>query len=242
MKKDTLYAKPQEQIVDFTFNQEVVDVFPDMLRRSIPGYEAIITMLGIFARQYIQPNSNVYDLGCSLGAATYALYKQQPDDTVQYIGIDNSQPMITQCRLNLDKLMPPSQIELYCEDILNSSIENASLVVMNFTLQFLEPSTRQQLINNIYSNLKQGGVLIVSEKVHFDEPQQTHFTNLHHSFKSANLYTDTEVTQKRRAIEKSLLTNTTEEHLARFKEAGFAESYQWFQNLNFTSLIAIKSA
>ena len=53
---------------DFTFDESVAEVFPDMIQRSVPGYSNIITAIGMLAQRFVTPNSQVYDLGCSRGA------------------------------------------------------------------------------------------------------------------------------------------------------------------------------
>lgn len=239
--RDTLFASGRRQLSDFAFDQNVVDVFPDMLRRSIPGYENTIAMLGVFARRHMQPDSNVYDLGCSLGAATLALYQQQPCNPIHYIGVDNSQAMLDQCRLHVDKHMPNADITLFCEDIQNTEIKNASVIVLNFTLQFLPPESRQALVDKLHTGLNTGGALIISEKIEFPSLEHQHlFTEIYHDFKRANLYSDMEISQKRTALENVLITDTPEQHLERLHNSGFKQAYQWQQNLNFASFVAIK--
>ena len=39
---DRIYATPQARVADFVFNEDVVRVFPDMIKRSVPGYPAIV--------------------------------------------------------------------------------------------------------------------------------------------------------------------------------------------------------
>ncbi|MFI3277216.1 MAG: carboxy-S-adenosyl-L-methionine synthase CmoA, partial [Vibrio sp.] len=68
--KDTIFSAPIDKIGDFTFDEHVVEVFPDMIQRSVPGYSNIISAIGMLAERFVKPNTNVYDLGCSLGAAT----------------------------------------------------------------------------------------------------------------------------------------------------------------------------
>ncbi len=109
MKQDSLYSQPRKQVVDFVFDDAVVDVFPDMIRRSVPGYENIIALLGILGNQYAQPDSTVYDLGCSLGASTLSLYQQIQEHNIQYISVDNAPAMVEKCSANLQKHMPNSR-------------------------------------------------------------------------------------------------------------------------------------
>jgi tRNA (cmo5U34)-methyltransferase len=83
--------------------------------------------------------------------------------------------------------------------------------------------------------------LILSEKIKFaDTAEQTLLTDLHLAFKRANGYSELEISQKRSALENVLIPDTLETHQARLQQAGFAQSLQWFQGMNFISLLAVK--
>jgi len=118
---------------------------------------------------------------------------------------------------------------------------SASVVVLNFTLQFLKPENRDKIIKNIFAGLLPGGILILSEKVKFEEDgKQTILTDWHHAFKKANGYSDLEIAGKRTALENVLIPETIGQNITRLKEAGFSNVHQWFQCFNFISLVAIK--
>ena len=114
---DAIYAKPHEQLVDFEFNDAVARVFPDMIRRSVPGYGTLITMLGLLAEEYAQPHSNIYDLGCSLGAASLSMRRRIPHHDCRIIAVDNSAAMVKQCRDNIAEDISPIEVEVLCTDI-----------------------------------------------------------------------------------------------------------------------------
>ena len=243
MKQDTLFAKPQS-LVDFTFDDAVADVFPDMIRRSVPGYETVISLLGGLAKQYAQEESTIYDLGCSLGAATLSMYSQtRATSHLKYICIDNSEAMVKRCQSRLTRHMPETDLQVLCESIEDSTIENASIVVINFTLQFLSTESRLALLQKIYQGLRPNGILILSEKLIFtDEQQNQQQIDWHHTFKRANGYSDMEVSQKRKALENVLIPDTFEAHITRLQQAGFENAYQWFQAFNFASIVALKGS
>ncbi len=197
-KQDAIYAQPHEKIVDFEFNEAVARVFPDMIRRSVPGYGTLITLLGLLAEEYAQPNSNIYDLGCSLGAASLSMRRRIPHHDCRIIAVDNSEAMTSQCRDNVAEDMSAIEVDIVCADIRELNIERASVVVLNFTLQFLAPEQRQQLLQNIYSGLLPGGVLVLSEKIIFTDADEAELQNkLHLTFKKANGYSELEISQKR---------------------------------------------
>lgn len=239
--KDNIYAAPLQQMVDFRFDERVVSVFPDMIQRSVPGYATLISNIGTMASRYVQANSHCYDLGCSLGAVSLSLRHaiQQPDCKI--IAVDNSQAMIAKARDVLAEDEPSLPVELLCADINAVTIEKASVVVMNFTLQFIAPELRLALIQKIYEGMLPGGILILSEKLAFDAPQTNQFhIDSHHDFKRANGYSDLEISQKRSALEKVLIPETLSQHQTRLQQAGFSFVEKWYQCFNFVSMVAVK--
>ena len=240
MTRDKIYARPLDKLVDFNFDERVACVFPDMINRSVPGYASIVAMTGILAAEFYQVGSYCYDLGCSLGASSLSMAKAINDPSVSIIAVDNSPAMLNKA----GELLPPEikqKISFVCADINDINIRNASIVVMNFTLQFIAPQKRAQLLSKIYQGMQPGGILILSEKLNYqNEQEQQLLIEMHHFFKKANGYTDMEISQKRQALENVLLPETLEQHKSRLQKAGFKQTEQWFQCFNFASLIAVK--
>lgn len=240
MDRDSLYAHPQSHIDQFVFDQKVVDVFDDMINRSVPGYATIIGMIGMLAKQYVQPNTQCYDLGCSLGAATLAIYNNMPHRDVNIISVDNASAMIEQCQARLSAIQQ-RRIRLVCDDIDNVMIHHASMVVLNFTLQFIARTKRLDLMKRIADGINDGGVLVLSEKIDFyDDAERQFQTDMHHTYKKLQGYSDLEISQKRAALDNVLIPETLDEHIKRLKFVGFRHVHVWFQCFNFVSLVAIK--
>ena len=241
IKKDTLFAKPQDMIVDFEFDDSVAGVFSDMIRRSVPGYGTLVTLTGLLAEQYVKPQSQVYDLGCSLGAITLSVLHRIRNIDCKIIAVDNSKAMVERCKQNLPQDFGKTSIEVHCADMLDVNIQQASVVVINLTMQFIEPAQRLNLLRTIFDGLSPGGALILSEKIAFAKPQeQTFQDNMHIAFKKANAYSELEISQKRTALENVLIPDSIETHVDRLHKAGFESVHQWFQCFNFVSFIAIK--
>jgi tRNA (cmo5U34)-methyltransferase len=239
--RDNIFASPQGMLVDFAFDERVAAVFPDMIRRSVPGYGEIIALLGLFAEEYAQPGSTLYDLGCSLGAATLSLRRRIKAANCRIIAVDNSAAMVERCRENIAHDLATTLVEVRCADIREVAIADASVVVLNFTLQFLPPEERLVLLQRIHSGMRPGGVLILSEKLRFEPQERQQFQEqLHLAFKRANGYSAMEISQKRTALEKVLRPDTLAQHQARLHEAGFCRIEPWFQAFNFASIAALK--
>ena len=212
-----------------------------MIERSVPGYRTLITAIGLLAGRYQQAGSRCYDLGCSLGAATLAMSQQITLSDCHIIAVDNSPAMIARCRKSLIQEKATSNIELICADIRDIVIDNAAVVVLNFTLQFIPVADRLAFLTKIYQGLTiPGGILILSEKLQFSDPrQQAIQTQMHHAFKKANGYSELEISQKRSALENILIPETLDQHQQRLKQAGFDNSEVWFQYFNFASMLAL---
>ncbi len=239
--RDSLFANPLGQVADFAFDQQVVNVFPDMIKRSVPGYATIISMIGNLAERYASADSRCYDLGCSLGAATLAMRHRIQAANCSIVSVDNSQDMIDRCQAIIDADSGEVPVQLLCSDLQQIEISQASVVVLNFTLQFIPLAERNLILKSIYRGLKPGGVLILSEKVSFGDGQHDELMiELHHNFKRANGYSDLEIAQKRSAIENILIPETLSDHRDRLKQVGFHSCDVWFQCFNFASMIAIK--
>jgi len=241
-KQDAIYASALDEIIDFQFDERVVAVFPDMIQRSVPGYGTLISSIGVLAGRYAQDDSHCYDLGCSLGAVSLSMRQRIKQKNCDIIAVDNSEEMIRRGRQILASHETTTiPMQMHCADIQAVDIENASVVVLNFTLQFIAVEARQALIERIYQGLKPGGVLILSEKLAFDEQGESDFLiDAHHDFKRDNGYSDLEISQKRTALENVLIPETLACHQQRLSDAGFGFSSLWFQCFNFASLIAIK--
>ncbi|MBU3054612.1 carboxy-S-adenosyl-L-methionine synthase CmoA [Pseudomonas indica] len=241
---DRLFAQPLAQVRDFVFNEDVVRVFPDMIKRSVPGYPTIVENIGVLAGRFAQPHSVLYDLGSSLGAVTQALRRHVKAEGCRVVAVDNSTAMVERCREYLhaqdsmfQELLPVDVIEA---DILALDFQPTSLVALNFTLQFIDPERRLELLGRIRQALLPGGALILSEKLRFaDDEEQALLTDLHIDFKRANGYSELEIAQKRSALENVMRPDSLEDHRDRLLTAGFRKVVPWFQCLNFASLIAL---
>ncbi len=225
----------------FEFNDAVAQVFPDMLNRSVPGYATTLSTIGAMAGRYAQPNTHCYDLGCSLGAATLAMGQAIADPTVTVVGVDNAPAMIKRGQKLLDESEHKPSISIELGDITNFPLRPASMVVLNFTLQFVPIEQRTALLTRIADALLPGGVLILSEKIAFEESASDElFVDLYHAFKRSQGYSELEISRKRSALENVLIRETLADHRQRLSNAGFASVEQWFQCFNFASLIAFK--
>ena len=235
---DTIYADREGVPAPFVFDHSVANVFPNMIRRSVPGYGASLDLIAMCAEQFGRANTHFYDLGCSRGAAIAAMLKRKPTDTV-VIGVDTSPDMLQIARSELHGHIQRGEVRLHEADITDYPIENASLVAMNYTLQFISEQVRRPLLQRIYDGLVDGGALVLSEKVICDEHTQPIFEALHLAFKRDQGYSELEIAQKREALLNVLIPESIEQHLARVGDLGFTATLL-AKSINFCTFLAVK--
>jgi tRNA (cmo5U34)-methyltransferase len=244
MTEDTIYSE-KDADEPFRFNEEVARVFPDMLRRSIPGYAASIEAIGSLAGSHVRPGTLCYDLGCSLGAASLAMRQGIRADGCRIIAIDNAPAMIRRCREvvaeDLSRNPDATPIEIVQGNIRDVAFDNASMIVLNYTLQFLPIDQRDDMIAKILGGLNDGGLLVLSEKVVDPDPEMERLlVALHHEHKRRNDYSALEVSRKRAALDDVLLPETVNDHRDRLLRCGFSSASVWLRYFNFVSIIAIR--
>lgn len=239
--KDKVYSKPIGHIEPFKFDDSVADVFDNMIKRSVPGYTLLLDVISVLTRKYAKPDTLCYDLGCSLGASTLQIRRHLPYSSCRIIAIDMSEAMVKRCRSIIERDHSNTEVEVRQQNILDTQFNNASIITLNFTLQFIPDDQRFDLLNRIAQGLVEGGILILSEKIEV-EPQcdQKLMTSLHEEFKKFNGYSDLEVAQKRTSLENVLVPNSIQTHFDRLKSAGFNETLLCVQCFNFVTILAIK--
>ncbi|MCP3967862.1 MAG: carboxy-S-adenosyl-L-methionine synthase CmoA [Lentisphaerae bacterium] len=240
--KDDIFSKPLSRVEDFKFDQNVAAVFPDMIKRSVPGYENVIIMSGLFAERFAQSGTNLYDLGCSLGATTLAMRQRITAENCNIIAVDKSSDMVKRCReIILEDKNTTTSVDVLEADIRDINYSDNSMTVMNYTLQFLPPEDRKPLLQKIYDSMIPNAVLVLSEKVTFEEKKNSElFIDIYHAWKAHNGYTEMEIQQKRNALENVLIPDTIPQHIQRLEKVGFKRCELWFQCFNFMSMVAFK--
>jgi tRNA (cmo5U34)-methyltransferase len=159
----------------------------------------------------------------------------------QIIAVDNSAAMVERCKLHLEGFRSDVPVTVELADINDIEINNASVVALNFTLQFIPQPQRFALLEKIYQGLNPGGVLLLSEKIKGENTLVDDLLiDLHHDFKRANGYSELEISQKRSAIENVMRPETLAAHFERLSNIGFQHTQVWYQCFNFCSMIAIK--
>lgn len=242
--KDQMFAEKNSGDRTFQFDEKVANVFGDMLQRSVPFYAQQQAMIRELGRKFYQPGTSAYDLGCSLGTTLINFCEDFGRENARFIGYDSSEPMIKKANKSIKARRMDDRIELRRADLNTSvSIENASIVTMLWTLQFVRPLSRDTLIRSIYNGLVQGGVLILTEKVLTNNSHVNRlFIELYYDYKRGQGYTDEEIVRKREALENVLVPYRIEENMELFRRNGFELCETFFQYYNFVGFICVKNS
>jgi len=239
--KDNIYENKLKSVSSFKFDAKVAHVFDDMIQRSVPGYKEILKHAPVLCEHYTKGNGRIYDLGCSTGAGLFAMNSVALEKNATIYGIDNSQAMIDNANAKLNLLKPAAKRELICADILDIEITKADFVLMNYTLQFIEPAKRQALLGKIYQGMTSNSALVLSEKTHIDDTDAAQeIIDLHHRFKAHQGYSELEIAQKRDAIENVLIPESLQTHVDRLRRVGFNIVIPWLRHFQFVSILAVK--
>ncbi|NOQ31959.1 MAG: carboxy-S-adenosyl-L-methionine synthase CmoA [Helicobacteraceae bacterium] len=234
--KDTIFEKPIEK--QFEFDSDVAAVFDDMLNRSVPFYKEAMSITTHFASLYLKDGGRVYDLGCSTASLLLELERVNKND-VKLIGLDNSSAMLEQAKKKCDLF--GSSIELKETDILTFEYEKADVMISNYTLQFVRPTKREELLKKVASSLNEGGAFIFSEKVISEESKlNKQLIECYYDYKKGRGYSEYEIMQKREALENVLIPYTETENIEMLKKSGFKHCETIFKWANFATFIAIK--
>ncbi|SFV50723.1 tRNA (uridine-5-oxyacetic acid methyl ester) 34 synthase [hydrothermal vent metagenome] len=233
---DKVFAKPIKK--QFEFDEEVAAVFDDMLFRSVPFYEEAQKITEFFALKYLKEGGRLYDLGSSTASLLISLQKKL-SHKASLIGLDNSEAMIKQAQKKINAYR--MNIELYNADILSYEYKEADVFVSNYTLQFIRPLVREELVQKIYNALKDEGVFLFSEKlISHDKRLNKELIEIYYDFKKQQGYSEFEIMQKREALENVLVPYSEEENITMAKKAGFTHCEVIFRWANFATFIAIK--
>ena len=239
---DRLFESPHRAQQPFSFDEDVAQVFDNMLSRSVPLYDILQAMITELAYRYVQPNTSVYDLGCSTGTTLFHLAQYITDPSVRWIGIDSSKPMLEKARNKAKQHCPDIAFDWRCHDLNTPlSLSSSSVVFLTLCLQFIHPDHRDSLIKTIYDGLCPGGAMILVEKTCLDDNAlDTQFQSLYHDFKKRQGYSQVEIDAKRDALKGVLIPSTSAQTQALLNNNGFDIVEPFFQWYNFSGFIAIK--
>lgn len=231
------------KVSGFTFNRKVANVFDDMVVRSVPFYLELQRMVGELAAVFYRPGTCVYDLGCSTGTTLLSLMHCIHDQRARFVGLDSSPPMLERARSTMARCRAHRDVTFIVGDLNKPdfSLHRASVITINWTLQFVRPTRRGALLKKICRALVDGGALILCEKI-LGEPEELNrlYVDLYYDFKRRSGYSELEIARKREALENVLVPCTVAENIDLLRSAGFRRVDPFFRWYNWAGLLAVK--
>ena len=222
----------------WAFDAEVATAFDNMLSRSIPQYEVMRALCFDLACLYRQPQSDLVDLGCSRGEAIAPLVAKYQEHN-RYVGVEVSAPMLEAARSRFADNPRVSIIDLDLRETYPRVSASVTLCVL--TLQFTPIEYRQRILRDIWKATRQGGALIIVEKVLGSTAElDQNLVGLYYAMKSANGYSDEAIQRKRHALEGVLVPVTARWNEDLLAGAGFKQIECFWRWCNFAGWLAVK--
>ncbi|KEZ78007.1 carboxy-S-adenosyl-L-methionine synthase CmoA [Salinisphaera hydrothermalis] len=229
---------------DFAFDAHVAGVFDDMVSRSVPFYDEVQRMQTELAVSLLPDgDSLVYDLGCSTATTLAAIAGHRGCPAgARFVGIDNAPDMLDRAGEKIAERGLSDRIDLIHGELNGSlALSSCDMVIMNWTLQFVRPVAREALVRAIAAALRPGGVLFLSEKILVgDSLLNRLYIEFYYDYKRNRGYSDTEIRNKREALENVLVPYRSDENHDLLRHCGFASVDSFFRWYNFESLVAVK--
>lgn len=239
-KKDKLFDTTTI-LEDFEFNERVVEVFDDMLDRSIPFYTEVIGAVSSLLEKLLSPGDRVTDLGCATGTSLTEISRKLSHKDLLFTGVDNSTAMLEKARLKAELYSKTDRMSFVAGDITTYQEPGTSCFILNYTLQFIRPLQRAEFLKHLFDNLRSGGVIILSEKtICHDVKLNRQYIDIYHNYKKKRGYSELEIAKKREALENVLIPFSIDENKKLLEATGFTSIETFFQWFNFSSFIAIK--
>jgi|SRR5690625_113255 len=242
-KVDQVFQDEARAHTPFRFDEGVADAFDDMAARSIPGYHLSLHTAVWLALEKVAPQFEqglIYDLGASTGALEHALLTHDIPAQWRFVAVDKSPEMIARAQARLHTHPHAARITWRIEDIQETPIEQAVMVVSNYCLQFIAPEARPQILQRIYDGLQSGGYLLLSEKTTDDAHEEPYFRSRYEAFKRDHGYSQQEIDNKKAALEGVLVPWSAQQNEAALRAAGFEQPVCISKNWNFSTWIARK--
>lgn len=238
---DRLFSETILKTGEFSFDENVARVFDDMISRSIPLYADVQRSIPVLASMLDHEPIRVFDLGCSTGTSLIHLARTIQNRELELIGVDNSQAMLDKCDEKLQSLKLTDQIQTHLSDITTFDFQDASIVLMNYTLQFVSKESRPTILEKLFRSIRPGGFLLVSEKVIHEQPAMDDaLVDLYFEFKRRQGYSDLEISRKRDALENVLVPMTIDQNMQLFSDAGFTRVELLLKWFNFATFVCYR--
>ncbi|EAJ6150938.1 carboxy-S-adenosyl-L-methionine synthase CmoA [Campylobacter lari] len=233
--KDEIFKKPLEK--QFEFDKSVASVFDDMVSRSVPFYTQNLKLIVELIDHFAPQKAKICDLGCSTASLLLALYEKRKDFLLS--GVDEANAMLEIAKSKCQAF--GARVEFYQKNLDDFEFFKNDVFVATYTLQFIRPPKRQELVDKIYQNLNENGIFVLSEKILYEDVKiAKKMIQIYEQYKLEQGYSKLEISSKREALENILIPYTQNENITMLKKAGFSKVESVFKWVNFETFIAFK--
>lgn len=238
-QRDQVFTDAQRGARKFSFDESVAAAFDNMAQRSIPGYEeAVRTTCWLIARDF--SGGTIFDLGASTGTLELSLGPWLKENLTKVVAVDLSEPMVEIGRKRTADAGLSNFVEWRVEDIAQTPIVDAGMVVCNYVIQFTNPEERTNLYRKIWEGMRPGAWLVLSEKTVEDGATEEFFRARYEDFKRTQGYSEEEIENKRRALEGVLRPWSVQKTEHVLGEVGFEQITLLIRWWNFVTWVARK--
>jgi tRNA (cmo5U34)-methyltransferase len=222
----------------WTFADGVATTFSQHVRRSVPLYDVGHDLVCQLSDFFVRGESVCYEIGVSCGDLLGKLAQHNATKGARWVGLDVEPSMIEKARENLSG---NKNVSLHVADAVHYEFERADFIVSYYSLQFVPPKWRQQLLTRLYDSLNWGGALVLFEKVRAcDARFQDIMTLLYSEFKLRQQFTPEEILAKSRSLKGVLEPFSTQANIDLLKRAGFVDVMSVMKYVSFEGFVAIK--
>ncbi|EAK0848154.1 carboxy-S-adenosyl-L-methionine synthase CmoA [Campylobacter lari] len=233
--KDEIFKKPLEK--QFEFDKSVASVFDDMVSRSVPFYTQNLKLIVELIDHFAPQNAKICDLGCSTASLLLALYEKRKDFLLS--GVDEANAMLEIAKNKCQAF--GARVEFYQKNLDDFDFFKNDVFIATYTLQFIRPPKRQELVDKIYQNLNENGMFVFSEKILYEDVKiAKKMIQIYEQYKLEQGYSKLEISTKREALENVLIPYTQNENITMLKKAGFSKVESVFKWVNFETFVAFK--
>jgi len=227
----------EAQNANWKFNGSMVEHFEEHVSKSVPLYNEGHELIVKLSDYFVKDDSTCYELGSSAGTLINKLSKAHNFRGSKFIGIEIEEDMVTKA----NELYKNENLSFVCDDMTTVNLDKADLIVSYYTIQFIHPKLRQQLINKIYESLNWGGAFIFYEKVRANDARfQDIISNLYMEYKLDQGYSSDEIIGKAKSLKGVLEPFSTQGNIDMLKRAGFVDILSVQKYMNFEGFLVIK--
>jgi tRNA (cmo5U34)-methyltransferase len=224
---------------NWSFGGDIPETFVDHITKSVPfyteGHELVLQLSDFFCHH----DSICYEIGTSTGELIEKLARHNDDkENIAWVGIDVEEEMVRKASAHC---AGHKNIQILCEDINLFDFEKSDLVISYYSIQFIEPRHRQDLLKKIYNSLNWGGAFIMFEKVRAPDARfQDIATQMYIEHKLTQGFNEVEIINKSRSLKSILEPFSTQGNIDMLKRAGFSDITTMFKYICFEGFVAIK--